>query len=257
MNYSQIYIHLSLCTSSPVVFFNRIYTDPIYQSYQWGTNTTLFPSTSSSHSVLSQDYWVTATDQFGCSGTSDTITILAGNFHFDLLPSDSIFLCNAGSNVTLDAGTVGVNQQITYLWNTGATTPTINVNTPSTYYCVAMMPTAVGASADTVTVSGINPPLSYSGLSLCSGPVSLNTSNYSSYQWSNSSTTQSLSVNQAGIILFLLLILMDVQFIPIQLVSILMLSNIILFLVVQQLFVLVIQLIWMQVINSQIISGIP
>jgi hypothetical protein len=190
---------LSLCTSSPVIFFNRIYTDPIYQSYQWGTNTTLFPSTSSSQSGTQPgNYWVTVTDQFGCSGTSDTITILSGNFHFDLLPSDSIFLCNAGSNVTLDAGTVGVNQQITYLWNTGATTPTINVNTPSTYYCVAMMPSGCYGFSDTVKVSGINPPLSYSGLSLCSGPVSLNTSNYSSYQWSNSSTTQSLSVNQAG-----------------------------------------------------------
>ena len=36
---------LSLCSGGPLIFLNRIYTDPIYQSYQWGTNTTLAPST--------------------------------------------------------------------------------------------------------------------------------------------------------------------------------------------------------------------
>ena len=36
---------LSLCSGGPLIFLNRIYTTPIYQSYQWGTNTTLLPST--------------------------------------------------------------------------------------------------------------------------------------------------------------------------------------------------------------------
>ena len=60
------------------------------------------------------------------------------------------------------------------------------------------MPQGCYGFSDTVEVFGINPQLTYSGLSLCAGPVSLNTANYNSYQWSNSSTTQSLSVNQAG-----------------------------------------------------------
>ena len=190
---------LSLCTGGPLVFLNRIYTNPIYQSYQWGTNTTLAPSTLPTQSgTQAGNYWVTVTDQSGCSGTSDTITIFSGNFTFNLSPADSVFLCNAGSSVTLDAGNVGTNLQITYLWNTGATTPTITTNTPGSYYCVTTMPQGCYGFSDTVEVFGINPQLTYSGLSLCAGPVSLNTGNYNIYQWSNSAATQSLSVNQAG-----------------------------------------------------------
>ena len=190
---------LSLCTGGPLIFLNRIYTNPIYQSYQWGTNTTLIPSTLATQSgTQAGNYWVTVTDQSGCSGTSDTITIFSGNFTFNLSPADSVFLCNAGSSVTLDAGNVGTNLQITYLWNTGATTPTITTNTPGSYYCVTTMPQGCYGFSDTVEVFGINPQLTYSGLSLCAGPVSLNTGNYNIYQWSNSAATQSLSVNQAG-----------------------------------------------------------
>ena len=190
---------LSLCSGGPLIFLNRIYTDPIYQSYQWGTNTTLAPSTlQTQQGTQAGNYWVTVTDQFGCSGTSDTITIFSGNFTFNLSPADSIFLCNAGSSVTLDAGNVGSNLQITYLWNTGATTPTITTNSPGTYYCVTMMPTGCYGYSDTVIVAGINPQLTYSGVSLCAGPVSLNTSNYDIYQWSNNASTQAINVNTAG-----------------------------------------------------------
>ena len=52
--------------------------------------------------------------------------------------------------------------------------------------------------SDTIEVFGINPQLTYSGLSLCSGPISLNTANYDIYQWSNNASTQSLTVNTAG-----------------------------------------------------------
>jgi len=190
---------LSLCSGGPVIFLNRIYTDPIYQNYQWSTNTTLAPSTlQTQQGTQAGNYWVTVTDQFGCSGTSDTITIFSGNFTFNLSPADSVFLCNAGSSVTLDAGNVGTNLQITYLWNTGATTPTITTNSPGTYYCVTMMPAGCYGYSDTVTVAGISPQLTYSGLSLCAGPVSLSTGNYDIYQWSNNTSTQAINVNTAG-----------------------------------------------------------
>jgi len=188
---------LSICSGGPVIILNRIHTDPIYQSYQWGTNTTLVPSTLPDQAgTQAGDYWVTVTDQFGCSGTSDTITIFSGNFSFDLLPADSVFLCNAGSSVTLDAAnTMNV---ASYQWNTGATTPTITTNSPGTYYCITMTTTGCYGYSDTVTVSGITPQLTYSGLSLCAGPVSLNTGSYDIYQWSNNTYTQAINVNIAG-----------------------------------------------------------
>ena len=112
------------------------------------------------------DYWVTVTDVGGCSGTSDTLTIVNGNFTFDLLPSDSLFLCTPNSNVTIDAANGGGGGM--WFWNTGANTPTISTSSIGSYHCMIEIPVWYGNSysygfSDTVTVSGINPPLYESG----------------------------------------------------------------------------------------------
>jgi len=185
--------YLTICNG---MISTSIYTDNMYQSYLWNNGTTF----SNIFTSIAGNFWVSVIDQSGCIGTSDTITIANGNFTFDLLPSDSIFLCTPSSSVVMEATNAGTF--VNYQWNTGAITPTLTTNTLGNYYCIVEIPIFGGGScygfSDTVEVFGINPQLTYSGLSLCAGPVSLNTSNYNSYQWSNSSTTQSLSVNQAG-----------------------------------------------------------
>jgi hypothetical protein len=172
-----------------------IYTDPIYQTYLWSNNNTF----SSIFTTVPGNYWVTVADAAGCSGTSDTLTIVNGNFTFDLLPSDSLFLCTPSSSVVIDATNAGLFGN--FQWSTGATTPTITTSSIGNYYCIfeilGFNGTCYGSS-DTVEVSGINPQLTYSGLSLCAGPVSLNTSNYDIYQWSNNASTQAINVNTAG-----------------------------------------------------------
>jgi len=185
--------YLTICNG---MISTSIYTDNMYQSYLWNNGTTF----SNIFTSIAGNFWVSVIDQSGCIGTSDTITIANGNFIFDLLPSDSIFLCTPSSSVVMEATNAGTF--VNYQWNTGAITPTLTTNTLGNYYCIVEIPIFGGGScygfSDTVEVFGINPQLTYSGLSLCAGPVSLNTGNYNSYQWSNSSTTQSLSVNQAG-----------------------------------------------------------
>jgi len=185
--------YLTICNG---MISTSIYTDNMYQSYLWNNGTTF----SNIFTSIAGNFWVSVIDQSGCIGTSDTITIANGNFTFDLLPSDSIFLCTPSSSVVMEATNAGTF--VNYQWNTGAITPTLTTNTLGNYYCIVEIPIFGGGScygfSDTVEVFGINPQLTYSGLSLCAGPVSLNTGNYNSYQWSNLSTTQSLSVNQAG-----------------------------------------------------------
>jgi hypothetical protein len=188
--------YATICNNGPVIAFNSVYTDNIYQTYLWGSSSGLTSTFSNMGANNPGNYWVTVTDQFGCSGTSDTLTIFSGNFTFDLLPADSIFLCNAGSSVTLDAAN-SMNVS-TYQWNTGATTQTITTSVPGNYYCIVTTFSGCSGISDTVEVAGINPQLTYSGLSLCAGPISLNTGNYNTYQWSNLAATQSLSVNTAG-----------------------------------------------------------
>jgi len=172
-----------------------IYTDPIYQTYLWSNNNTF----SSIFTTVPGNYWVTVADAAGCSGTSDTLTIVNGNFTFDLLPSDSLFLCTPSSSVVIDATNAGLFGN--FQWSTGATTPTITTSSIGSYNCIVEIlgfnGTCYGYS-DTVEVAGINPQLTYSGLSLCAGPVSLNTSNYDIYQWSNNASTQAINVNTAG-----------------------------------------------------------
>jgi len=169
-----------------------IYTDNIYTNYLWSTGNTF----SSTFTSAPGNFWVTVTDQSGCTGTSDTLTIANGNFSFDLLPADSNFICNAGSSVTLDAAnSMNVSS---YQWNTGATTSTITTNTPGTYYCITTTFSGCSGVSDTVIVAGINPQINYSGLSLCAGAVSLDAGNYDIFQWNSADTTQSISVNLSG-----------------------------------------------------------
>ena len=169
-----------------------IYTDNIYQSYLWSNGNTF----SSTFTSTAGNFWVTVTDNAGCTGTSDTLTIANGNFSFSLLPADSNFICNAGSSVTLDAAnSLTVS---TYQWNTGATTSTITTSTPGTYYCITTTFSGCSGISDTVIVAGINPQINYSGLSLCAGAVSLDAGNYDVFQWNSADTTQSISVNLAG-----------------------------------------------------------
>jgi hypothetical protein len=188
--------YATICNNGPVIAFNSVYTDNIYQTYLWGSSSGLTSTFSNMGANNPGNYWVTVTDQSGCSGTSDTITIASGNFTFNLLPADSIFLCNAGSSVTLDAANSMTVSS--YLWNTGATTPTITTNVPGNYYCIVTTLSGCSGVSDTVIVAGINPQLTYSGLSLCAGPISLSTGNYDIYQWSNNTSTQAINVNTAG-----------------------------------------------------------
>ena len=174
-----------------------IYTDNIYQSYLWSNGNTF----SNTWTSIAGNYWVTVTDQSGCSGTSDTLTIANGNFSFSLLPADSNFICNAGSSVTLDAANAGAGFG-NYQWNNNATTSTITTSTLGSYYCIFEITTFGGnicyGYSDTVIVAGINPQINYSGLSLCAGAVSLDAGNYDIFQWNSADTTQSISVNLSG-----------------------------------------------------------
>jgi len=106
----------------------------------------------------------------------------------------------AGGNVTLTSTTA-----TSYLWNTGATTKSINVNTSGNYTVTvsnASGCTAISA-ATAVTVNPKPAPVitpSYSPINLCPGTVDTLDAGagYATYLWSNGATTQSIVVSAAG-----------------------------------------------------------
>lgn len=109
-------------------------------SYNWnsGATTQTLPITQGG------TYSVTVTNASGCTDV-DSILVSTGLVpQVNLGPNTQ--LC-PGQTLTLDAGT----QATTYLWNTGATTQTITVGTPGTYW--AVVTTACGTDSSATTLS--------------------------------------------------------------------------------------------------------
>ncbi|HRI26593.1 MAG TPA: choice-of-anchor L domain-containing protein [Chitinophagales bacterium] len=139
-------------------------------------------------------YSVTVTDVNGCSGTASSVVVV-NTITPPTLVSPSI--CS-GSSATLNAGGGYTN----YLWSTGATSQTINVNpTVTTSYQVTVTNAAGCTASGTATVnisSNIVPP-NLQPQATCQGtPISLNAgTGFTTYLWSQGSNTQSITVNPA------------------------------------------------------------
>lgn len=103
----------------------------------------------------------------------------------------------AGSSTTLDAGT---GAGYTYLWNTGATTQTINANTAGTYWVDVTDACGTGTDSITITVNS-NPVVNLGNdTTLCPGAtLTLNaTTTGATYLWQNNSTNATYNVTGTG-----------------------------------------------------------
>ncbi len=168
-------------------------------SYLWNNSAT----TSTISIPTSGKYWVKATNANGCTNT-DTINTTLGNLPIVTLGQDTAF-CQ-GKSIILYAGNPGS----TYLWNTGATTSTLSVNTVGTYSVVVTNSTTC-KSSDVVNVTAkSNPTVSLvftgqtifcptaSGRVLNEGLPSGAGGNYIGAGVSGTSPNQVFNANQAG-----------------------------------------------------------
>ena len=159
-------------------------------TFQWtpsGSDQTLIVAQSGSYSV-------TVTNAHGCSA-SDQV-----NVQFDPLPIDvleDVIAC-ADEPPVIDAGNPGS----TYLWNTGEQTPTI-VPGQSGNYSVTITNAANCTATYDLTVT-IQQPITVdlgNDTTICQGAsLSLNAGNPGAqYEWSNAATSQTITVQNAGI----------------------------------------------------------
>jgi gliding motility-associated-like protein len=140
---------------------------------------------------------VTVTDANGCENTATTnITNFNSPAGFNVT-APSNFVCQ-GQSVTLDAGASAAIAG--YLWNTGANTQTISVNSPGWYKCSV---TDIGGCVwvDSMQINVLPNPAVNLGpdTTLCAGnnlvllaPAGL------TYNWSTGSTAQNIIVSTSG-----------------------------------------------------------
>jgi hypothetical protein len=166
-------------------------------AYQWntGANTpTITVSNAGSYSA-------TLTGSNGCTATTAPIVVTVNQTPLAQISSSGSTAICQGNAVTLTANS---GAGYTYLWNTGATTPSISASSSGAYSVVV---TNNGCSAtSSATNITINPvpsaAITASGpLSFCDGgsvTLSAPAGNNYTYSWSNGATTQSVSTAQSA-----------------------------------------------------------
>ncbi len=144
--------------------------------------------------TTSGTYYVVITDSIGCEGT-DTINIIFDPLPFvELGPDQNI--CD-GTATVLDAGAGFAN----YLWNDGTTMQLLLASTAGTYTVTVSNPTGCTA-IDSVTINILAAPVLDFGAdtTLCDGAqlVLDAGAGFNSYNWSDGSALQTLTVTVAG-----------------------------------------------------------
>ncbi|MGI6320327.1 MAG: gliding motility-associated C-terminal domain-containing protein [Bacteroidales bacterium] len=164
------------------------------ESYIWNTNP---PSNTQDISLSISDtetYTVTVTDKFGCTNTDD-ITINIGQMPITNIGTDTT-LC-FGESYVIDASNSSIDN---YLWHDMSTSPTINASISGWYKITAS--NDCGNYHDSIYVTILpQQEVSISGnTSACYGSnIELVAQDgFESYLWSNSSTQQTIQVQNSG-----------------------------------------------------------
>ena len=181
--------NVSLCVGDSVVLSA---TGSAGTTFNWSTGDTANALTIDTSGI----FWLTANTN-GCIAT-DTITVTVNAIPVVHLGPD-LSRC-MGTNVILQSS--DAYSGVSYVWNTGAGTPTLDVNMPGTY---ALTVTKNGCSGvDSINVTFLPVPVVNLGsdASFCSGtsfPLSTAQPAGSTYLWSTGSTAASINVTTPGL----------------------------------------------------------
>lgn len=155
-------------------------------TYVWSTGVTTPAITVSS----AGQYWVIIT--LATCQTKDTVAINYVPYPVVNLPANSIICQN--DSLLLDAGAPASS----YLWSTGATTQSVFISTPGTYFVTAS--NGQCSTSDTaIVIQRILPKLG-NDTALCVGqPVTLNAFiSGATYLWSTGETSSTITLSSAG-----------------------------------------------------------
>lgn len=142
------------------------------------------------------DFWVNCWGEFTPQDEDYSVPHLNYGYTASLSPSGPTTFCQGGS---VDLNVSGGN---IYLWSTGASTSSITVSNSGTYtVSVANSRGCIKTFTQVVTVNSnpAAPTITPSATSFCTGGnVTLSSTAANGYSWSNSNTTQQITVSNAG-----------------------------------------------------------
>ncbi|HHM20906.1 MAG TPA: gliding motility-associated C-terminal domain-containing protein, partial [Bacteroidetes bacterium] len=167
----------------------QLVADMGFVSYQWSTG----EATASVSVDQPGSYSVTATDANGCTAEA--------SFIFENTPLPGVAITGPASICTGSSGTLAATGNFTQInWNTGATTPNIDVSQPGTYSVVVTDANGCTNEASHVvqTANSLTPVIVATGGN-CNGMATLNAgSGYANYLWSNGQTGATITTTTSG-----------------------------------------------------------
>jgi gliding motility-associated-like protein len=173
-----------------------VLTSSVTSGILWSNN----ENTASITVTSSGDYSVLFTDANGCTAASNIITVVVDAPL--VAPDLGGPFTQCGGTITLDAGNSSANNN--YLWSSGQVSQSINVSASGNYFVTITNScgSVTSTSAD-VTINPLpqTPTISASGpLVFCQGgSVTLTSSSATNNLWSNGLSSQTITVNTAGI----------------------------------------------------------
>jgi len=184
----------NICSGTPVTFTDVSTNSPT--SWNW-----LMPGATPSISTVQNptvtymtggvySVTLTATNGSGSNSAVSTLTVKT-------TPTVSV---NSATICSGQSATLAASGGTTYLWNTGATTSSINVSpTVTTNYTVTGKNGLCQDSKTTSVIVNPNPTISVTSATICNGQTAnISASGATTYSWNTGSTSASISVNPSS-----------------------------------------------------------
>lgn len=168
---------------------------PGLASYKWSTSDSTQTITVKNEGT----YAVDIIDKNGCANSDDIVIKKNANPVVNI-GSDTSYCANTGINYTLDAG-AGYK---TYKWNNASTNPSITVSSAGVY-SIEVTNSVNCEARDTLTVTeNKNPVVKFGKDTTYCANEGINLvldagAGYTAYNWSNSATSQSITVTSTGV----------------------------------------------------------
>lgn len=145
------------------------------------------------------DNWVSCWGEFTPNDEDYSVPHLNYGYTASLNPSGATTFCQGGS---VDLAVTTTATGASYLWSNAATTSSINVTASGTYTVTVSNSrgcTKTFTQTVTVNTNPATPTITPSATAFCTGgSVTLSAPSASSYAWSNSATTQQITVTNGG-----------------------------------------------------------